>query len=54
MSYFSFFLLKYFKIKFIQKMKINKIINNYKLLQKLGEGSFGSVYKVENIQNKEM
>ncbi len=35
-------------------MKINKIINNYKLLQKLGEGSFGSVYKVENIQNKEM
>jgi serine/threonine protein kinase len=31
---------------------INKTINNYKLVKLLGEGGYGSVYKVENINNK--
>jgi len=27
---------------------IGEVINDYKILSKLGEGAFGSVYKVEN------
>jgi serine/threonine protein kinase len=32
---------------------IGEVINDYKILSKLGEGAFGSVYKVEN-KAKEM
>jgi serine/threonine protein kinase len=32
---------------------INLIANKYKLLNKIGEGSFGSIYKGENIRTKE-
>jgi len=31
---------------------LDKVINNYKLVKLLGEGGYGSVYKVEN-NNKE-
>jgi serine/threonine protein kinase len=30
-----------------------KEINNYKLIEMLGEGAYGSVYKVKNIEEKE-
>ena len=28
--------------------------NKYKLLEKIGEGAFGSIYKGENIRTKEL
>jgi serine/threonine protein kinase len=30
-----------------------KEINNYKQIEMLGEGAYGSVYKVKNIEEKE-
>jgi hypothetical protein len=33
---------------------IGKVVNNYKLLEKIGEGAFRTVYRVENVHNKEM
>lgn len=32
----------------------NLINNKYKLLEKIGEGSFGSIYKGENVRTKEL
>lgn len=32
----------------------NLICNKYKLLEKIGEGAFGSIYKGENIRTKEL
>ena len=31
---------------------LGKEINNYKLINLISKGSYGSVYKVENIQSK--
>ena len=39
-------------IKCLFQEMLGKEINNYKLTKKLGEGGYGSVYKVENIQDK--
>jgi serine/threonine protein kinase len=33
---------------------MNIIANKYKLLEKIGEGAFGSIYKGENIRTKEL
>ena len=34
---------------------INKIINNkYKILERIGEGAFGSIYKGQNIRTLEL
>ena len=33
---------------------MNLVGNKYKLLEKIGEGSFGSIYKGENIRTKEL
>jgi len=33
---------------------MNVINNKYKLIEKIGEGSFGSIYKGENIRTKEL
>jgi hypothetical protein len=42
-------LIKYLKINynFIIKMKSNEKISNYSMKEKLGKGSYGEVYRVE-------
>ena len=40
--------------KYLTKAENSKIEDNYKIISKLGKGSFGSVFKVRNLKNNEI
>ena len=42
---------KLLDIKLSSNEMIGKLINDYKLIEKIGEGRYGSVYKVEHVKN---
>ena len=49
LNYINNFILK---LKIPEKVSIGEQINGYKMIEKLGEGGFGAVYKVEDSNNE--